>query len=501
MLTTRHFMLIRLLSIAMTVIWSASRTNAQDIKEHWYVLEMMGQRAGWMMTRQSDSADVIETETKSVISVAQGANAIKVEVSSSFVETPDGKAVSMASTRKFGAMDVRQDYQFVEDGVIVKTSQSGRVSESKVAKPEGEWLTPNGANLFFLKRLEANAETIVLRSIDAQSGLSPVNTKYFNFTDATMEHAGATIDVKWFDVEVSSTPGVKSRQCVDSNGNMIRNETVMGGMKVITRLSTREEALGELAAPEIMMKSFVRPDKAIVNPRSAVRAVYRVSAPDELPDFPITGSQQFERIDAKSAIVTVSNDTQRSLAPFLAEDTAANAMIDCKDPEITSAMKRALEGREDSSIPERAETLRRFAFHFIRKQLGVGFATASEVARTRTGDCSEHGVYLAALLRANGIPARVAAGLIYADSFAGSRDIFGYHMWTQAWIEVDGIGRWVDLDATLPEAIPFDATHITLAVMSLKDDDLTTSMAAMSTTLGTLKIEINDIEGTTTREQ
>ncbi|MFN9991862.1 MAG: transglutaminase-like domain-containing protein [Phycisphaerales bacterium] len=490
----------RLLAIVVLLIASTSRASAQQVKEFWYVLEMMGQRAGWMMTRESKIDDRITTESKSLISVAQGANAIKVEVTSAFIETSDGKAISMESTRKFGAMDVRQEYRFVDDGVLVTTTQSGRVSESKVAGPEGEWLTPHGATEYFMKRLEAGADTIVLRSIDAQSGLAPVNTKYFNFTESKLEHHGATIDVKWFDVEISSTPGVKSRQCVDLSGNLIRNETLMGGMKVITRLSTRDEALGELAAPEIMMKSFVRPDKAIVSPRMADRAVYLVSAPDELPDFPITGSQSFERIDAKSALVTVSIESRAVEASHSPDESAANAMIDCKDPEIIGAMKRALEGMEDASVAARAEALRRFAFRFIEKRLGVGFATASEVARTRTGDCSEHGVYLAALLRANGIPARVAAGMIYADSFAGSSDIFGYHMWTQAWIEENGAGRWVDLDATLPNVVPYDATHITLAVMSLKDDDLTTSMASMATTLGTLRIEIKDIGGTTTRD-
>ena len=39
------------------------------------------------------------------------------------------------------------------------------------------------------------------------------------------------------------------------------------------------------------------------------------------------------------------------------------------------------------------------------------------------------------MLRADGIPARVASGLVYADGFLGSRDIFGWHMWTQALID------------------------------------------------------------------
>ena len=41
---------------------------------------------------------------------------------------------------------------------------------------------------------------------------------------------------------------------------------------------------------------------------------------------------------------------------------------------------------------------------FTEKDLSVGFATAADVARTAQGDCTEHAVLLAALLRASDIP-------------------------------------------------------------------------------------------------
>ena len=67
--------------------------------------------------------------------------------------------------------------------------------------------------------------------------------------------------------------------------------------------------------------------------------------------------------------------------------------------------------------------------------------TASDVARSHSGDCKAHAVYLAALARARGIPARVAVGLVYSDRLAA----FGYHMWTEVYID----GRWIPLDGTL----------------------------------------------------
>ena len=85
-----------------------------------------------------------------------------------------------------------------------------------------------------------------------------------------------------------------------------------------------------------------------------------------------------------------------------------------------------------------AEKLCRFvSFYVTRKNFSVGFASASEVARKREGDCTEHGILLAALGRAMGIPSRVVSGLVYVDEFKGVEKAMVYHMWTQFFLEED----------------------------------------------------------------
>ena len=48
----------------------------------------------------------------------------------------------------------------------------------------------------------------------------------------------------------------------------------------------------------------------------------------------------------------------------------------------------------------------------------------------------------------------------------------------------------MDLDATLPDATPYDATHIALGVTDLSGDDPLTSMMNVATMLGRLRISI-----------
>ena len=166
----------------------------------------------------------------------------------------------------------------------------------------------------------------------------------------------------------------------------------------------------------------------------------------------------------------------------------SSVVVDGEDPAIKKLAATALISVGDSDL-ERAEAMRRFVHEYIStKSLNTAFATASEVARSRQGDCSEHAVLLAAMLRSHGIPARSAAGLIYAEQFAGRNDIFGWHMWTQAMID----GAWVDLDATLPSR--FSASHILVGTSSLIDGSMAEDLIAMLGLMGNLEIEVISVE-------
>ena len=83
---------------------------------------------------------------------------------------------------------------------------------------------------------------------------------------------------------------------------------------------------------------------------------------------------------------------------------------------------------------------------FVRATLtasgGRSFDIASQVATHKAGDCSEHAVLLAALARAQGLPARVAIGTLVAK-IDGQLGAFGH-----AWTEIHRDGAWKLVDAT-----------------------------------------------------
>ena len=104
------------------------------------------------------------------------------------------------------------------------------------------------------------------------------------------------------------------------------------------------------------------------------------------------------------------------------------------------------------SDAERAERARRFFLTGFRYTLTDAAASVEEfLFRKRAGYCEHYAAGLTLLLRASGIPARIAAGYLGGEwSDLGKYLIVRQsdaHAWTEAWID----GRWVTLDATPPQ--------------------------------------------------
>src|SRR5690606_22722165 len=139
----------------------------------------------------------------------------------------------------------------------------------------------------------------------------------------------------------------------------------------------------------------------------------------------------------KSAVLTIDIENNLPASEAERNDEAyleASMMVSADDAMVKKLSQRAIDeaGVVESDPAAQAEAMRSFVHKYISKKgMQTAFASAAETARTRQGDCSEHGVLLCAMLRAQGIPARVATGLVYADAFAGHEGIFGWHMWTQ----------------------------------------------------------------------
>lgn len=471
-----------------------------ETRDRWYIMNMFGGKVGWMHSTTTDDGKQIVSKSEMEFRLKRGAANVSMSMQTEFVETSEGAPVSMRSVQKFGATAIDNWFVFGPDGVALTSKQGDSVKTGKEPLPEGKWLPPAAAERYVLQRVKSGATEVTVRTIDPSNGLTVATATRSKIEPAKLKVGERELDVTRSSVVLSLLPGVTTIEYTDDEGELVRSETSLAGMPVIMDVSTEAEAkaLAGQAPPEVMVSTFVKPSRSIPNARISNRGVYVLKMSEgTLPQIPTTGAQSVEKLDAASARVTVATGAGNKAPEGDATDARylrATSMCNGEDVKVKALAEQALKNA-GAAPAARAEALRRFVHAYIKtKDLDVGFASASEVARNAEGDCTEHGVLLAGMLRAAGIPSRVASGLIYAESFAGGKNIFGYHMWAQALLD-DGRGRhWVDLDATFPDIRPFDATHIALGYSALEDGDPVAGMSGIAGLLGKLSVTVEKVE-------
>jgi hypothetical protein len=104
-------------------------------------------------------------------------------------------------------------------------------------------------------------------------------------------------------------------------------------------------------------------------------------------------------------------------------------------PAIISLARGLKSGRKDRCAI--IDTCNRYVYASLAKRNTATFSSAVETLKAGFGDCGEHAVLLAAILRAAGVPARVVLGLLY---YAPKKAFVG-HAWVMAYA-----GQWIFCD-------------------------------------------------------
>jgi transglutaminase-like putative cysteine protease len=114
-------------------------------------------------------------------------------------------------------------------------------------------------------------------------------------------------------------------------------------------------------------------------------------------------------------------------------------------------------------------------YSHVQKRNDATLSNALETLNAGYGDCGEHAALLAALLRAAGIPSRVALGLLYIDS----KKAYFYHAQVTAFVG----GGWLFADPTW-DVFPASGRFVPLII-----DDTGTDAMLIARLIGRIRIE------------
>ncbi len=502
--------IVAVLTTLLCLFASPARTCAQDQAttnfDRWYVLEISEQRAGYMHVTERQKEDRIITQTDMQVTVKRGDAAITISVDSWFVETAEGKPVEASSSMKPGGMAIVQHIKFNDDGVEITTGQGAGKRTTTQPLPDEKFLPPAAAQRVIEAAIDRGDQEVSVGMLDTSMGLNPLMMNAKVVGKENVEVFGKVVPAIVWEATMSNMPGIAVKEFVDEHGRAVKTTVqIMPGMDMVVVEADEQLAKAKIDPPRIMAQTLLRPDKPIPHARQSRNAIYkiRIKGNGDTPiNFPRTGYQRVVWNDKTTASVIVDLDEPVNVIDDLPtdDDLESSEMIDFESDAVRDLLQVGMAGinKKDEPDYETASRLRAFVHKYIQeKDLSFGLARASQIAQTAQGDCTEHAVLLTALLRAEGIPARTVTGLLYVDEFLGQQGVFGYHMWSQAWLTdteqgPEG-GRWVDLDAVLGDR-DFDAVHITLSVSSMADGKLLNDMVDMLPTFGRMDIHVQHSE-------
>jgi hypothetical protein len=319
----------------------------------------------------------------------------------------------------------------------------------------------------------------------------PVNANIICFGKKLIQIGEKKIKAFEVDMELKSPFGsMITKSWFDENCVALKTVMNMGGMKIlIIEVPKKKAKKMEEEARELLLSSVVPLGAAVPNSEKNTFIMRAIKGKWLAKLFEGTG-QKIEKINDNSIRVIVDQSQRKEkggeeidLKPFL----SSSVYLDSDDLLIRKLAKK---GKGKAKTPQEiANKLTKFVFRYMsNKNYEVGFATASEVARNKAGDCTEHSILLAALGRALGIPSRVVTGLVYADEFEDQKDVLIYHMWTQFYID----DQWVNLDSALG-LVKCPADRITFSVDSLEEDTVVSLLPLMEL-INNLKVTVQTVE-------
>jgi hypothetical protein len=438
-----------------------------------------GSKVGYAMQSRSVEADKVTTTEEVTLTIARLGTPVKVYTKEAYIETTDGKPLGFEAVQQISAMPMKITGTIDEQGMVhITTEAFGSRQQKTIAWPQGA-LMAEGVRLLALKKglregLEYSTKVFEPSMQMAMDLMVKIGAK------EQVDLLGRVVSLTEVNNVLRMPNGVEMTviEYVDDQLRTHKFKMNMAGVNVEMIGCTKEFALSEDEPFEMVSRMFITSPEPIENINSVSSITYHLIPTDtETTDqgqikpllIPSTDSQSVRQQKDGKIIVTVKpvTDPKGTCFPYKGGDEKilaalkAAEFVQSDNKKIIELAQEAVGDTKDAA--EAARKIEAFVADYIEaKDFSVGYASATEVAESRKGDCSEFAVLTAAMCRAVGIPAQVVMGIAYIGDFAGYQNCFGGHAWVQAYVG----DRWIGLDASFKHSKlgGFGAGHIALAV-------------------------------------
>lgn len=394
---------------------------------------------------------VVQSDTRTTMNMEVLGTPMSVRMESS-TWSAAGRPVKMRFLMESAGRTQKVDATFSGAKANVRVDNSGSITVKTLDVPKGGLVVDDPVALMTVGDLPAGARRVFYV-------LDPMTVTFIRNEVRLVGPRKTTVKGRVMASTLLEVidPRAKMQVFLTAKGDLLR---VLGPMGIEMLPEPKAVALGVRGdyAPtiDLAFANTVKTDRPIKDPATLTRLKLRLKKFD-LSRMPSDVHQTVRR-DGASWLLDIHPPKldaagAESISQAASERPAwvkPSLHMPSEDPTFKAQAAEIVGNR--TNVVEAALAIKEYVHGMMKPNAGIGvLRDASEVLRTKEGVCRDYAILTGTLLRAAGIPTRLASGLV---NWNGS---FYYHAWNEVW---DGT-RWVGIDSTVKEA-QLAANHVKL---------------------------------------
>lgn len=448
-----RYIYIFLFLIFITI--SNSCVAKELISDNCYITKIKNKKIGYVCITQKiedDKVVTIKHIQRSLNRFGFDINTVKEYI---YTETLAGKPLSLKGTVETSGEIVELNAEFTSDNKIkvVRTlNNNEQIEEINLQK---EILFP-----YAIKQLISNNNKpqFSYTTIDPANKFRIINVDYNKIsTENHNELSDKPLDK--YKISIDLIPSLGNYEWYDKQGNLYkRYSSILNTEEKIISKELLEVCQNKT---NIFFKNLIPVDTYIKKPQDINNITYKIdlSNPVQKELFISDDRQRIIQSNKKTTYLKVFNEKPLAKKYIYPVNTVgskhllvSNSIIDAQNKDIIKIAHNILNGQNNPfNIVKEME---KWVNSNIEKDATSNHINnTAEILAKKSGNCIDHSVLLASLLRSVGIPSKVVIGLVYTSTPENS---FSYHSWVKTFI-----GDWINLDPYYPQST-FSPVHISL---------------------------------------
>ena len=411
----RGFLLI--ISCFLIAVSAKTSYGAENntIYEQCYLSKVKGAKVGYSCESQKEiSNKYIITNRYSKQEFKRFGFTVKFTQDLQFVEDNAGNPVSILAKIEGAGQNINLKGEFSSPDKVRISSTVNGVEKSQEIALKKKVLFPYAISKLF----KENADKISYSTIDADTDLRIVNMTAEKVGTESLPKDNLTGEYTKYKVSMDILPNINNFEWYNNQGIVVKEQSSFLDIESIA--TSKDIIFGKIDDMDILTQSLIPVEVQIHNPFQLEQVTYKIETQNLNPNdiFLSDDRQKIIQTTNNKIYLKIKNESpQKFCYPVKAKEYSEylkSGPFIIKDSKQVKDIANSLVG-QDKDAYKIAKKMEKWVYKNItKKDLSINFANTNEILKLREGDCTEHSILLASLLRAAG------------NSFQGSRRAYLY---------------------------------------------------------------------------